>query len=157
MKVCTAKREARDRVMRRNARRSNAALARAASLAARAKRAPRPDLVPDLLPGAMDADVDLPSDVDSVPSEPAAGENLLAEVLGPRQRPLQQQRGRGRLCAAAARRRQAEARGQGPAPPRQVCDARTCVYAGALPITALFEHGPSVLTFSFYAPCRAWE
>ena len=63
-------------------------MARAASLAARAKRAPRPDLVPDLLPGAMDADVDLPSDVDSVPSEPAAGENLLAEVLGPRRVPL---------------------------------------------------------------------
>jgi len=36
----------------------------------------------------MDVDVDVPSDVDSVPSAPAAGEDLLAEVLGPRRVPL---------------------------------------------------------------------
>ena len=80
MKGHVMKRAARVRSMRRKA----SAKAYAASALARAARA----AAPDLLPGAMDPDVDVPSDVDSVPSAPAAGEDLLAEVLGPRRVPL---------------------------------------------------------------------
>jgi hypothetical protein len=69
------------RVVRRNV----AKVAGAASAAARAARAAA--AAPDLLPGAMDVDVDVPSDVDSVPSVPAAADDFLAQ-LGPRRLPL---------------------------------------------------------------------
>ena len=67
MKGRVMKRAARVRSMRRKA----SAKAYAASALARAARA----AAPDLLSGAMDPDVDVPSDVDSVPSAPAVFEH----------------------------------------------------------------------------------
>ena len=79
MEVRVARKDVRTKLVRRQA----AAKANAARVAARVAHG-----AVNLLPGAMDVDVDVPSDVHSVPSAPAAGEDLLAEVLGPRRVPL---------------------------------------------------------------------
>lgn len=126
MKVRAARKDVRTKLVRRKA----AAKANAARVAARMAHG-----AANLLPGAMDPDVDVPSDVDSVPSVPAAAEDLLAEVLGPRRVPL---RGAARaqpLCAPPGAR---------PAPPEPALRRSGCAIVRRAPSSSEEEgSGPS--------------